>query len=229
MDLAKICGLGLLGVTTNQTLFLVGIHHTLPSRAVLIYAATPLAVLLIGRIRGTETVNSMRLAGIVAAVTGVIVLMTGQGALDAEVRLGDAAILVGMLAWSAYTALGKRLLMTYGALPVTCIALIAGGVAYIPIGLPAVLSTSLAEISVQGWLGIAWLVFFTSIASCVCWFFAIEHLPPTRVAIFINLQPPVTLFIAWGWFGEPMTAALLGGAAMVLSGVWLVQRGRPGR
>jgi drug/metabolite transporter (DMT)-like permease len=45
-----------------------------------------------------------------------------------------------------------------------------------------------------------------------------------KVAIFMNLQPVLTAALSVALLDEALTAALLGGGAMVLGGVVLVQR-----
>ena len=225
-DLARIGGLGVLGVALNQGLFIVGIHESTPARAALMYALSPLVVLGIGIFRGSEKPFTRRILGIVAALAGVISILSERGGLQGATLRGDLLLLGAITAWSLYTALAKGLIDKYGALQVTAGAMAAGCLVFAPIGIPAVLDAPLAQIPVSAWLGLAYLTVMMSVVGYFLWYVAVGRLPPSRVAVFMNLQPPLAIAASWLWFDEEISAAFLAGAVLVLVGVWAAQQTR---
>ncbi len=117
-----------------------------------------------------------------------------------------------------------RLMTLPGVSAVTAIALLAGTVTFAPIGAPALAGADLSVVPISGWAAILWLCVMTSIVAYNLWYFAIRRLPPSRVAVFMNLQPPLTIAASWWFLGETLDAAFLFGAVAVLAGVWMAQR-----
>lgn len=223
-DLLAVAGVGLLGVTINQTCYITGMAYTTPSRASLLYALTPLVVLLMAWMRGQETLDRVRLAGMVTAFVGVAAVLSERGGLEGSSRVGDAIIGVGLVAWAAYTTLGKPLLERHGTLNITTLTLLFGTLAYLPVGAPALAAAPLAEVPAGAWLGVAWLVVITSIVAFTLWMYAVQRLPASRVAVFMNLQPPLTVALSWWWLDERLSARFWLGATLAIAGVWTVQR-----
>ena len=55
--------------------------------------------------------------------------------------------------------------------------------------------------------------------------YALGHLPATLTSVGLLAQVPCTAFLAWLLLGEPLTAVQVGGAAVVLTGIYVVNRG----
>src|SRR4051812_36523851 len=128
--------LGFLAVPVNQGCFLFGLARSTASHAALLYALTPLVVLLLARRLLPEERFLAKLAGILIAFAGVAVILLERGLRqEAGVLEGDLLILVAVVAWSGYTVLSKRMLQRYDTMTVTGWSIIAGTV----ISLPALL------------------------------------------------------------------------------------------
>lgn len=233
-DLAKLAGLGILGVPINQGFFLLGLSYTTPAHAALLFALTPLVVALIGAVRGTERLPRGRIAGIALALAGVLIVLAGPllrppdgaGAEAGATLLGDLFILVAVVAWGSYTALARGIVARVGALRATTGALVSGALLYLPLGLWLAWDLDVAAVPAIGWIGLAWLVVMASTIAYLCWYYAIKRLDPSRVAIFVNLQPVGTALAAWAVFGTPIGLTFVVGGVLVLTGVVLAQRAR---
>jgi len=55
----------------------------------------------------------------------------------------------------------------------------------------------------SAWASVAWLIVMSSVVSYFCWYYAIRRLEPSRVAVFINLQPIGTALAQWALFALP--------------------------
>ncbi|HYG68565.1 MAG TPA: DMT family transporter, partial [Anaeromyxobacteraceae bacterium] len=83
-DLVGLALLGLVAVPVNQALFLVGLSLSTPGHAALLYALTPVFVLLIARLRLGERATFGKLLGIALAFGGTLVVLLGRGLLGGE-------------------------------------------------------------------------------------------------------------------------------------------------
>jgi drug/metabolite transporter (DMT)-like permease len=56
--------------------------------------------------------------------------------------------------------------------------------------------------------------------------YALGHLPATLTSVGLLAQVPCTAFLAWLLLHEPLTGLQIAGGAVVLVGIFIVNRGR---
>lgn len=61
------------------------------------------------------------------------------------------------------------------------------------------------------------------------WGYALARTPAANAATFLYLIPGLTIVIAWAWLSEAPTVLSLGGGALALAGVAIVNRRDPSR
>lgn len=222
-DRGRIILLGLVGVPLNQGLFLFGMQWASASHAALLYALTPAFLVIIGALRGSPP-TTRSIVGTLLAFAGVLVLLLERGlTFDRAALAGDLIVLVAVLAWSLYLHAGRVVIRRHGAILVTAESMLAGTLLYLPIGLLALRGFHPANVTLAGVGGLLYLALLTSGLNYVISFWGVEHLKPATVALVTNLQPPTTALMAWALIGEPLTAAFVLSAALVLAGVWIAR------
>jgi drug/metabolite transporter (DMT)-like permease len=224
----KLLLLAFIGVPVNQGFFLYGLQNSTAAHAALLYALTPLFVLLLAQALLSEFPGWRTATGTALALGGTIFVLFEHGLdLSRGPLFGDLLIAVAVVAWSVYTAEGRELVSKYGALPTISWTIIGGTVLFLPIGLTATWFSrdQVMRASPQAWLGVAYLIVATSVISYLLWYWALGHLAAARVAIFSNLQPLATATLAHFFLGERISVAFLAGAVVVISGVLFAQRG----
>src|SRR5512139_1323028 len=84
----RLLGLGIILVPLNQYTFLRGLQHTVPSHPALLYALTPLGVLLLASALDRQLPSRRKVGGVVLAFVGVVILLRPweQGQAIAEIR-----------------------------------------------------------------------------------------------------------------------------------------------
>jgi drug/metabolite transporter (DMT)-like permease len=220
--------LGFLVVPMNQGFFLFGLARSTPSHASLLYALTPLVVLLFARRLLREERFVEKLAGTLVAFGGVSVILLERG-LRREMGLliGDLLILVAVFAWAGYTVLSKRLLTRYDPMTVTGWSIISGTLLTLPALLVPGAIPPLSSISAPTWGAIAYLSVATSVIAYPLWSYALRHMDASKVAITTNTQPILTAALSWILFREKFTPGFLLGAVLILAGVtWVETRPR---
>ena len=224
----KILLLSFVAVPVNQGFFLYGLQLSTAAHAALLYTLTPVFVLLLAQALLGEFPGWRAALGTVIALVGTVWVLFQRG-LDVSKGplVGDLLLLIAVLAWAVYTAEGREIVNAYGALPTIAWTLIGGTLLYLPLGLGSLLSAAnradIARASPQAWWGIAYLIVVTSVIAYLLWYWALKHLAAARVAVFTNLQPLATAFLAHVFLGEHVTAGFLAGAVVVIAGVLLTQ------
>jgi drug/metabolite transporter (DMT)-like permease len=240
-DAWRVIGLGLLAVPLNQGLFYAGLSLSTASHAALLYGLTPALVLLIGAVRGTERLTRPRAIGVFAAFAGVVLVLQHRAApaapaiqtpslfgaaaqsAGAHALLGDLLVLCAVTSWASYTALSRGLVDRLGPVRATSWTLGAGALAYLPVGAwlsrDVVWTAQPAEI----WWAVLWLITMSSVVSYVAWYYALQRLDPSRVAVFSNLQPIGTVLIAAVELGQTLDLGFAAGTVLVIAGVLVAQ------
>jgi drug/metabolite transporter (DMT)-like permease len=82
----------------------------------------------------------------------------------------------------------------------------------------------ISRLTFNGWMGISFLGIFCSGLAYIAWYDALKALTTAQTGVFLYIEPIVTVIVAFFLLREAITAALLLGGAIILFGVWLVNR-----
>jgi drug/metabolite transporter (DMT)-like permease len=229
--------LGVLLVPMNQFLFLRGLRDTAPGHAALLYAMTPLGVLLLQAALARRAPPAVKALGVAVALAGVLVVMRPWDTTDPkfrEIRLGDAWIAVGAVVWVVYTVAATPLLRAHDPRTVTAWSLIVGALTLVPFAGRDLVEMDVSWIRPEAWWGLASLVLLASCVMMLLWNWLLRHLEPVEVSIGTNAQPIATaaLTAALHALGVNVEDRDLGltfwlGTALVVAGVVLAQRRAP--
>ena len=231
----QVAAFGFLLVPVNQYCFLRGLQHTVPSHPALLYALTPLGVLLLESAAQRRLPPPAKQAGVLLALGGVLLILRpwAQETAMVQIRSGDLWILAAVASWVVYTVGVRGLCRRHDPRSVTAWSLILGAAMLLGPAGRAALQLPLASIAASVWLSLAWLALVTSVTMMLLWNFLLRHLGAVEVAVCTNAQPPVTALLAavlaaLGWLQpqQDLGWVFLGGMLMVMAGVMMVQRPR---
>jgi drug/metabolite transporter (DMT)-like permease len=82
----------------------------------------------------------------------------------------------------------------------------------------------LNRLTQNGWLNLAFLGVFCSGLAYIAWYDALQSLSAAGTGVFLYIEPLVTMVVAAIVLAEPITGASLAGGAIILIGVYLVNR-----
>jgi drug/metabolite transporter (DMT)-like permease len=220
-DWPKIAGLAVLAVPVNQVFYIYGMQFTVPSHAALLYGCTVVFTVLLSVLMGVERLRKSRVAAMFMAVSGVIIVISGQRTkiLGSENFGGDLIVLCAVMAWASYTVLAKPLVLKYGATQATTMCLIFGSLMGLPfLGVPAYLQ-DYSRVTWIGWSSTLYAgILLTGVAYAV-WFALLKRVDPSQVAIATTPQPVVTTALSTLILGEVIRPSLIVGGVLVISGV----------
>ena len=190
-------------------------------------AATPLFTALLAiRFDADERSTGMRLLGIVLGLLGVAVLLGVDLAGTASELLGGFAVLLAALGYAVGGFMAKRRFATVPPIGVaawvtlaSAVLLLPGAVATIPAAAPGL--GPLAAVIALGVVGtgIAFAIFYA----------LLSRVGPARTWIVTYLAPGFAVVYGAVFLDEAITAAILGGLALILAGSWLAAGGAVGR
>jgi drug/metabolite transporter (DMT)-like permease len=220
--------LGASGVAGYNYLFLVGLESVPASRGSLIMALNPAATMIGAALFLREPITLVKVAGTLLALTGVAVELGGGNPLSllgGGIGKGELALFGCVIGWSAYTLIGKKV-TGLSALAVTTYAALAGTV-MLAIAIFGRGDPVIPQASVRAWIALVYMGTLGTALAFVWFLEGVKTLGPARAAIFVNLVPVAAITLAVILLGEPLTPAIVVGAALVIAGVWIINRPSP--
>ena len=219
--------LGAIGMTLcGAAAYLAG-EHTSAVNIGLIYAGSPVVMLLLAHAFLHEPLGPLRLTGIVLCLAGIVAIVArGDPATlrDLAINRGDLWALAGSLGWAVYSFLLRRLKT---ALDVTvrfaCLC-IAGAVAAAPFALGEWAAGKRFEVSAASASLLALTVLFGSYGSYVMYARLQQMAGVAFAGLAIYLVPLFAALYGWMFVGESLRSYHLAGMVLVLGGVWLAGR-----
>ncbi|MFQ6116649.1 MAG: DMT family transporter [Candidatus Bipolaricaulia bacterium] len=227
VDMLKIFGLGLLGDSLFQVLFIEGIWRTTAGNSALFLSTTPLWTAALSVALGKERLSGAAWAGIGLATIGVILVAVGSSqafSLGGPRTIGDLLVLLAALAWAGYSVFSKDLLRRYSPLRLTAMAMVTGSLGLWIFAIPAMLRQNWAAVSWRAWGAVAYSGALGIAVAYFIWAIGVQRLGPARTAIFSNLTPILAFIVAFLILGEPVTWLQGLGGVAILSGVGLTER-----
>jgi len=224
-----VIGLGLIGTTVYQTLFIYGIDWTLAGNASLMLATTPVFTTLLSLLFRQERSSPAVVSGVGLSALGIALVVLGGSAgvgFSAATLAGDVAVLVAAAAWSMYTVGSVPLVHRYGVVPVTAATMWVGTLGLVMVSLPALLAQDWAAVRPTSWLAVLYSGAFAIATAYFLWYYCVRHIGSTRTAVYTNFTPVVAIGIAWLTLGEVPAPLQLAGAGGILAGSVLVRLGK---
>ena len=232
-DLWRLALLGLLGVFTNQILFVVGLQRTTATNAAILMPSIPVFVALLGASLGVERMGAAKWLGVFVSVAGAMVMLgLGGFSMAPAVMIGNVLILVNCASYSLYLVLMRPLLLRLHALTVVGWAFFFGGLGVVAVGMPSV--AALHSLAVPGlvWLGMGYIIVVPTIINYALNVWAVGRTSPALVATYTTLQPVAAALLAAFFLGEAAGLREAIGFALIVAGlirVSMAHRGEASR
>jgi drug/metabolite transporter (DMT)-like permease len=159
------------------------------------------------------------------ALAGVAVLQFSAAKSDGATLAGDVLVYMASLTLAVFTVRGKQEASRFGGVLVNTFAYAGSGIAMLPVVAGYSLAFDFGKVSWIGWASLVYMAVFASVVCYLIYYYALSHVPASRVSAFSYLQPLLGTLLAIPLLGEHPTRSLLSGGALVLTGVFLAERG----
>lgn len=227
-DFKAIVPLSLTGILGNHVFFASGIKYTTPSHSAVIHALLPVFVGVVAFFILRERLGPLAFLGMALAVAGALIVVLRSS--TAEMRgalFGDALTAAGILAFSFYIVLGRRLVARMDSFRAVAFAFVFALPFMVPILAIGLMKQDWGLVTWKGIAALGYMLVFANIIAYILHLFALTRLTAGQVAAFVDLQPAIGISIAVLFNMDVLTPHLLIGAAVALAGVVLVQLRRP--
>jgi drug/metabolite transporter (DMT)-like permease len=184
-----------------------------------IFGLTPIMTSIISSLWYKESrLSAARLGSLLISVAGLAVIFRDSMHMGPGAAWGIGANVVGTFFYSATMVWMKRINAGIGAIATTtashAVAMVLFGAAGLALGMhvPAV-------VPARTLWAIAYLGVIGSIIAYSMFYYLLQHLEPTRIALISLVTPILSLLFGHAFNAEPLNAAIGIGAAMVVLGL----------
>ena len=223
-QVVRVLLLGVTGVVFYSVFYMYGMQTVGASRGSLIIATLPAATLIGGALFLHEPLTLRRGAGIAVALFGVAVEL-GRGnplaLFQGRAGIGEVWLFGCVLSWAAYTLLGRSLLKDLTPLAATTYAALIG-TALLVVLCAATGDLVLPTATRSGWGGLVFLGLFGTALAYIWFYDGVQALGPARTSVFVNLVPIAAITFAVFLLHEPLELSMIVGAALVVTGVFII-------
>ena len=220
--------LGFLGITFHQWLQSNGLQTSEASTTAWIVATTPVFMALLGWVILKEGLAPLKIFGIGLAALGVLLVVTDGNAASVSIGRfgapGDILILLSAFNWAVFSALSRRGLKNYSATLMIFYVMTFGWFFTSLAFLAGKNYLEIPYLSLNGWISITFLGVFCSGLAYIAWYDALQALSTAETGVFLYIEPLVAVVVAFFILGETITRASLAGGAIILFGVWVVNK-----
>lgn len=220
--------IGILGNSGYPLFFIFGLDTTSADNATMIMTTVPVWVALIGTLLGMEQLDRQGWFGVGLSVIGIgLVILSGQE--QADLRFGGASlqgdliVLAAVLCWSGYTLALRPLTALYRPDLISTLATAIGILPMLLFALPPILQFNWQPVSTAAWASLLITAIFAVGLAYIFWGYGVAHLGSTRTSLYLNVVPPIALFVNWLWLGETLTLWQWVGTIVALVGVALAR------
>lgn len=221
--------LGALGMWICGAWVYIGGHTTSAANIGLIYAISPVLIVLASALWLGENFSIRQALGVALALAGVLhVVLKGQWDALSAVQFvpGDVWILGATLSWTLYSLLLKKWRSPLGLGAQLALISLAGALVNLPFAVWEICNSTGPVLSAEGATLALTAAIIPGFGAYLAHSFLQRELGAARVSVLLYLSPIYTAVMAWLALGEGLSVYHLAGMALVLPGIYLVTRTR---
>lgn len=116
--------------------------------------------------------------------------------------------------------------MAFGAITFTAMCMSIGMLSLLPIALAEISISELPNFSGPGWVALIFLGAIGGALQFSVYTWALRWITPTRVSMYLMLNPISAILIAYPLLNEQVTLGAIGGLILVLFSIYLISNAR---
>ena len=223
-DILFLAFCSLFGVVINQELFLLGLNYTSPVNSSLIVSTNPIFSFILAALILKESISLSKGVGLAIGLAGVMTLIAEHGAPDigSKTFIGDIITLLNTISWAFYTVIIKKMLEKYHPVTVMKWTFFFGMFITTMIGFPSIKSADWQAVTLNGWLGIAFVLVFATYLGYMLISFGLRRLSPTIVSTYTYINPVVAALIATIIGQDRINHTMIISTILIFVGVFVV-------
>jgi drug/metabolite transporter (DMT)-like permease len=201
-----------------------GMQYTTAAKTGWIIGTAPVFMVLVGLAAFKESLTILKTTGILIAFFGLILLIShgDLSSIDLISNKGDFLILASAFTWAVYSAVNKKISLTYPPMMTILFLFLMMAIIISPFTINDAAVQSVIHLSAVSWVSILFLGILCSGAAYVMWASALKEMESAKVGAFLYFEPFVTVIASWIILNEKITLLMILAGIIITLGVVLV-------
>ncbi|RPI74363.1 MAG: DMT family transporter [Ignavibacteriales bacterium] len=201
-----------------------GLQYTTAAKTGWIIGTAPVFMALLGVLAFNESLTFLKITGIIIAFFGLILLISNGSFASINIisNKGDFLILGSAFTWAVYSAVNKKITLSYPPMMTIFFLFLMMGIIISPFTINNTSIESVLHLSAIGWVSIFFLGILCSGAAYVIWASALKEMESAKVGAFLYFEPFITIIAAWIILNEEITLLMILAGLIITIGVVLV-------
>jgi drug/metabolite transporter (DMT)-like permease len=223
-DVLAMAALGLGQFAILIALLNFGLQHIGAAQAALIFSLFPLLTLLLSAVLGREPISTRLLLGVLLSIAGVALSMAPKlSHVSSGLWWGELAVLASACVGAICSVFYRPYLQRYPTLNVSAFAMLASVLFLAALALQEDWPARVPNLLAQTWAVVTFIGASSGIGYFL-WLYALKHESPTRVTVFLALNPLTAALLGALLLHEMLDGWLMGAIALIGAGLWLATR-----
>jgi drug/metabolite transporter (DMT)-like permease len=226
-DLAAMAMLGVAQFGLLIALLNRGLASVNAANAALIFSLFPLLTLVLAAALGRERATPRLAVAVLISIAGVALPLAPRlAAQHTGGGWGEGYVFASACVGAACSVLYRPYLQRYPTVPVSAFAMFASVVVLAGLALAEQWPQRVANLDARAW-GVVAFIGISSGVGYFCLLYALKHESPTKVTMFLALNPVTAAVLGWVFLDEPVGWASFAGIVLIFAGLRLAGERRP--
>lgn len=228
-DYVKIGLIAFFGITLHIAFFFAGLKRGESINASVIGSAGPLVLFIFAVLFLKERFHKKVLMGMGISLIGVLIIVISPLFLGESQQMVKADLsaniffVLSTIGAVLCPLFAKPILKRVNVLQFTFLVFLFGGAGFVPGAVRELQYFSLSQVNINGWVGILFGVFFSSLIAYYLFFWGTSRIEAQEIGVFSYIDPVLSLAIAIPLLGEYPTKYYFLGAIFVFVGIFIAE------
>lgn len=219
-DRRRLLLYGLLGISFNQILFILGLSLTTAINTSILTATIPVFTLAAAALLGREILTKSGAVGTLLAGAGAFALLNAQSFDWSSASFqGTALLVLNCISYSLYLVLSRPILAHYKVSTFTATVFRYGAILIVLVALPQLFRLNWRAVPADAWWCAAGVVLLCTAIPYLLNSWALARTHASQVAFYVFIQPVITTALAIILLGEKLTPKTGLAAGLIFAGL----------
>jgi len=217
--------LSILNFSLSNGLSTWGVKYITSGLGAIISALFPIWIIIINFFNG-ERIKKMALIGILISFAGICIIFIDylSDFLRPDFQFGIIVMTASTVTWAFGILQTKKKAASFNPYFSLGLQMFISSIFLFSITEAAGANIPLTAIPASSWYAIVYLVVIGSVLTFIAFIYTLQHLPTEISSIYVYINPIVAMVLGSFIFGESLTQAIAIGAAVTLTGLYLVNK-----
>lgn len=221
---------GVVGMIGYHILFFTALKYTTVTNSSIINATNPILTTILAAVILKDKLPPRKIIFVITAFLGVATTIVNwdlSKIINMSFNKGDLIMMMATTCWASYSIIVKKVMHHFTPLKLTTYTFLSSVIVLTPFAVRELLVTDLSQVGMMPFVAVLYMAIFPTVIGYTIQQVVIKELGPRTTALFINLVPIFSVFLATLILGEAFNYMnILSGVIIIGSVIMVLKKPR---